>query len=227
MQVSRREMMVGACGCSMAAMATSSCSVGGQATAGAVGAGSGSAAPRASGPSSARGERRDGSGLPDLHHIALVVADRDRSLAKLQETFGFGRSHVFDLRSPKARVSTGVTGFELKAGFVWMGNTLLEFLQPVDDRSPHATFLRERGEGMHHLGFLVRSIEHELAAMANANGGRRPSLLVDATDPEGVSWVYVDGEAANGAVVELIERSAQSEQFFETIYKATGGRMPA
>lgn len=123
-------------------------------------------------------------------------------------------------------MSSGIIGFNLRIGFVWMGNTLLEFLQPVDDRSPHSAWLRDRGEGMHHLGFLVRSIDRELDAMGAARGGARPPLLVDGTASENVRWVYLEGEVASGAVIELIERSPQSEQFFEQIYRATGGRMP-
>lgn len=221
--------MAGACGCCFGTMDMMFCAVGAHAASGASGGGASASTAQGGrdGARSARGDRRDGSGLPDLHHVALVVADRDRSLAKLQEGFGFGRSHVIDAKFPTALVSNGITGFDLKIGFTWMGNTLLELLQPVDDRSPHATMLRERGEGMHHLGFLVRSISHELDAMAAANDGKRPPLLVDATASGNVRWCYIDGENANGAVVELIERSPQSEQFFERIYQATGGRMPA
>lgn len=173
------------------------------------------------------GDHHDRSGLPDVHHIGLVVADRDRALATLQQGLGFGRAHLLDMQASTARVSTGVTGFGLRVGFVWLGNTLLELLQPVDDRSPHATFLKERGEGMHHLGFLVPSIEHELDAMASTRDGERPSLLVDARAADGVSWCYVEGEYASGAVIELIERSQAAERFFEGIYKVTGGQIPA
>lgn len=34
---------------------------------------------------------KDGSGLPDLHHIAMVVKNRDRALAGAETAFGFGR----------------------------------------------------------------------------------------------------------------------------------------
>lgn len=179
---------------------------------------------------SARGERRDGSGLPEVHHIGMVVADRDRTLATLQQGFGFGPAHLVDAQLPTARVSNGVVGFSIRLGFVWMGNVLLELLQPLDDRSPHAAFLRERGEGLHHLGFLVRSIEHELNAMAlTARDGQRPSMLVDATTgaAEGMSMCYVEGDSTHGAVIELIERTPQSERFLETIYATTGGSLPA
>lgn len=225
--ISRRSATA-ACGCSVLAIGVSAGSVEAQDGPGAAGSG-GSVQPKGApgGRASAGGERRDGSGLPDLHHIGLVVADRDRALASVENAFGFGRAHKFDLQSPTARVSGGVTGFNLRVGFVWMGNTLLEFLEPVDDRSPHAAWLRDRGEGMHHLGYLVRSIDHELDAIAAARGGTRPPLLVQGDGSEPVRWVYLEGEVLNGAVIELIERSPQSEQFFARIYRATGGRMPA
>lgn len=222
--ISKRSAIT-ACGCSVLALGAAASPA--EAQSGAVAARGGGRQPAPGGNASAKGERRDGFGLPDLHHIGLVVADRDKALAAVEGAFGFGRAHRFDAQFPTARVSSGVTGFSLRIGFVWMGNTLLEFLQPVDDRSPHATWLRERGEGMHHLGFLVRSVDHELDAMAAVRGGCRPPLLVDGTVSERVRWAYLDGEPANGMVTELIERSPQSEQFFEQIYGTTGGQMPA
>ena len=222
-----RRSALQACGCSALALGVSASAAHAQGGTGATGSRvtGGRAAPPA-GRASASGERPDGSGLPDLHHIGLVVADRDKALAGVEGAFGFGRPHKFDLQSPTARVSNGVIGFDLRVGFVWMGNTLLEFMEPLDDRSPHATWLRDRGEGMHHLGYLVRSIDHELDAIAAARGGARPPLLVQGDGTEPVRWVYVEGEVANGAVIELIERSPQAERFFEQIYQATGGRMP-
>lgn len=222
-----RRSAIAACGCSVFAAGAPASSAGPHGRAEAAAGGEAARSRRAQvGRASARGERRDGSGFPDLHHVGLVVANRDRALAGVESAFGFGRAHRFDLKSPTARVSNGVTGFDLRVGFVWMGNTLLEFLEPVDDRSPHATWLRERGEGMHHLGYLVRSIDHELDAIAAARGGARPSLLVQGDGSEAVRWVYLEGEVANGAVIELIERSPQAERFFDEIYRATGGRMP-
>jgi methylmalonyl-CoA/ethylmalonyl-CoA epimerase len=224
--ISRRFAMA-ACGCCcvLAAGASASLAAAQGKTSAANDGGKGRR--KSSARASANGERKDGSGFPDLHHIGLVVADRDRALAGIEGAFGFGRAHRFDLKSPTARVSSGVTGFNLRVGFVWMGNTLLEFLEPVDDRSPHAAWLRHRGEGMHHLGYLVRSIDHELDAIAAARGGARPPLLVQGDGSEPVRWVYLEPEVANGAVIELIERSPQAEKFFEQIYRATGGRMPA
>lgn len=57
---------------------------------------------------------------------------------------------------------------------------------------------------MHHVGFVVHSIERKLDVMASTRVGERSSLLVDANPTDGVSWRYVEGEYANVAVIELI-----------------------
>ncbi len=222
-----RRSAIAACGCSVLAMGAPPAQAQGRSSpASDDGRPGGPREAVAGGRASASGERRDGSGFPDLHHVGLVVADRDKALRGVESAFGFGRAHTFDLRSPTARTSDGTIGFDLRVGFVWMGNTLLEFLEPVDDRSPHAAWLRERGEGLHHLGYLVRSIDHELDAIAAARGGVRPPLLVQGDGSEPVRWVYLEAEVANGAVIELIERGPRAERFFEEIDRTTGGRMP-
>ncbi|AEG94113.1 Conserved hypothetical protein [Ramlibacter tataouinensis TTB310] len=168
-----------------------------------------------------------------MHHIGLVVANRDRALANVEGAFGFGRAYKFDANFPTARVSSGVTGFDLRIGFVWMGNTLLEFLEPVDERSPHATWLRDRGEGMHHLGYLVRSIDYELDAIGAARGGGRPPLLVQGSGSEQVRWVYLEGEVvakvsqprrANVAAWELTARQSRFTAHPATASRVRSGR---
>lgn len=180
---------------------------------------------------SAPGKREDGSGLPDLHHIGMVVADLDRTLATLQKGLGLGPAHIIDGNLPTARVnSSGLVGFRLRIGFVWLGNLLLEILQPMDDRSPLAESLKVHGEGIHHFGYLVRSIEYELDAMASATDDeQRPALLVEAplNDGDGMSFCYIDGKPGYGAVIELIQRTSEAERFWQSVYETTGGRLPA
>ena len=66
---------------------------------------------------------------------------------------------------------------------------------------------------MHHFGYLVRSIEHELDAMAAASDdGQRPALLAEApsNDGHGISFCYIDGKNGHGAVIELIQRTPEA-----------------
>jgi methylmalonyl-CoA/ethylmalonyl-CoA epimerase len=90
---------------------------------------------------------------------------------------------------------------------------VVELLQPLDDQSPHAEFLRTRGEGMQHLAYLVPDFDEQLAAVRTADPDTQ--LLIDGTGPGNpFRWVYLDGGAAHGTVIELLERTPVSEATF-------------
>lgn len=113
----------------------------------------------------------------------------------------------------------------LKGAFVWMRNTALEIVEPMDERSPHFEFLETRGEGLHHLAYWVDSVRDEIAKMRA--GGVDPRIVVDGTGPgNDVPWCYVEGEMVGCALIELIERNAGSEEFYAAVFDAIGGRIP-
>lgn len=171
------------------------------------------------------GTRKDSSGFPPVHHIGLVVRDRDRTLANLSDTMGFGPAFPFEGIFPEAILANGNKGLALKGAFVWMRNTALEVIEPMDDRSPHYEFLHERGEGLHHLAYWVDSVADEIAAMTK--GGVAPKVLVDGTGPgNDVPWCYLEGEMAGSAIIELIERNPGSEEFYAMVFETIGGKIP-
>lgn len=171
------------------------------------------------------GTRDDGTGMPPLHHIGMVVRDYERTLANLGGALGFGPAHRFDFVDPTAVLANGETGLALKGAFVWMRNTALEIVEPVDDRSPHAHFLKERGEGLHHLAYWVNSVRGEIETMSR--NGVPPRILVDGTaEGNPVPWCYLEGDMAGSAIIELIERNQGSEQVYAEIFAAIGGKVP-
>ena len=154
-------------------------------------------------------------GLPELFHIGWVVRDCEAAQRDLSERLGAGPfvSAGQEARFEHALVHGKPTPFSLRIAFGALGGVLLELLQPLDDRSPHAEFLRAHGEGMHHLAFLVPDFDEQLAAVRAA----RPEadLLIDGTGPGNpVRWVYLDGGAAHGTVIELLDRTPQAEAVF-------------
>jgi catechol 2,3-dioxygenase-like lactoylglutathione lyase family enzyme len=171
------------------------------------------------------GSRSDGSGLPPLHHLGLVVRDRDRALANLSTVLGFGPTHTFEGYFGGMRLPTGHDGFGVRGGWVMMHNTAMEIVEPTDDHGPHAVYLKEHGEGLHHLAYWVGSVRRELEAMAR--GGADARVVADATgSDQPVPWCYVDGVLAGPTLVELIERNPISEQVYAEVFGAIGGRIP-
>lgn len=161
--------------------------------------------------------------LPSVHHVGLVVRDRERTLGALCGLFG-GGAFRSDVPFPPARFQWGVAVAQLRLGFVWVGAMLVEVIEPLDEASVQGRFLKAHGDGLHHLGFVVPSIDAQLAAL----GVTHENLLGDGTIPgNDVKWAYVEEGLVPGVVLEFIEKSSAAEQFFEAIYGATGGQMPA
>src|SRR3569833_936561 len=54
--------------------------------------------------------------------------------------------------------------------YVELGNTSLELIQPIgSDPSPYRDVLEERGESVHHLAYVVPSIEERLSTARQAD----------------------------------------------------------
>jgi methylmalonyl-CoA/ethylmalonyl-CoA epimerase len=161
--------------------------------------------------------------LPSVHHVGLVVRNRERTLAALCALFGRGAFRT-EVPFPPARFRTGIDTAHLHLGFVWTGGMLVEVIEPLDDVSVQGRFLKDHGDGLHHLAFVVPSIVDQLAAF----GVRHADLLADGTiTGNEVKWAYVDDGIVPGVVIELIEQNAAAEQFFNAVYSATGAPFPA
>jgi catechol 2,3-dioxygenase-like lactoylglutathione lyase family enzyme len=159
--------------------------------------------------------------LPGLHHVGLVVRDRDATIRHYKEILGLKSFFTFDV--PPMPNYSFVYGkpatFELRVGFASLGNTLLELLQPLDQVSPFFRFLEEHGEGMHHLGFLVPNIDDYLAKME----GKGLHILGEWGEPSmNVKTVCLQGDSLNGTVLEFMQDNPIMQDFYQQIYQATG-----
>jgi Glyoxalase/Bleomycin resistance protein/Dioxygenase superfamily len=156
--------------------------------------------------------------LPGLFHVGWVVRDCAAAQEELSARLGAGpfRGAGEEARFDQALVHGKPTSFALRIAFGALGGVLLELLEPLDDRSPHAEFLASHGEGLHHMAFLVTDFDEQLAAVRGAGGSLPPAdLLIDGTGPGNpIRWAYVDAGAAHGTVIELLEWSPTAEAVF-------------
>ena len=93
--------------------------------------------------------------------------------------------------------------FAVRIGTIEMGAIKLELLQPLNDKSVLAKFLRERGEGLHHIAYSVSNLDEVLAKLTEQGVEMLLGGLVD-----GQRWVYMDtGDKPGGVVTEFLEFS--------------------
>lgn len=156
--------------------------------------------------------------LGELFHIGWVVRDCVAAQEELSARLGAGPflSAGDELTFDKVLVHGKPVPVSLKIAFGVLGGVPIELLEPLDDLSPHAEFLATRGEGMHHLAFVVTDFDDQLAAARRANP--ELPLLIDGTGPGNeFRWVYLEGSNAREAVIELWERTPESEARYDAV----------
>ncbi|MDB5394754.1 MAG: 4-hydroxyphenylpyruvate dioxygenase/hemolysin-like protein [Rhodospirillales bacterium] len=91
------------------------------------------------------------AGKKGHNHLGLVVADTDRTIEFYHNVIGLPgfRTNVFPMKNATYRDKLIDAAF--KASFTDLGEGRIELIQPLDGGSPFADFLKNRGEGMHHL----------------------------------------------------------------------------
>ncbi|MBQ0852498.1 VOC family protein [Streptomyces sp. NPDC057621] len=140
--------------------------------------------------------------LPPLLHVGIVVADLDRAAADYERRWSVAVERVMDLHFPTARFHGHEVSCSARYGFLSTGASEIELIQPLSGRSPYTEFLETNGEGVHHLAYVVGSIDQHLDALRET--GEEPRVSFDAAIADQTRFVYLDG-LAHGPVVELIE----------------------
>jgi catechol 2,3-dioxygenase-like lactoylglutathione lyase family enzyme len=137
-------------------------------------------------------------GLSDLYHIGLAVHDLDDAMRRY-ESLGVAGWKSFEGEFP------GVyRGRECSLGarvaFAKSGPAYIELVQPTKGDWTASVFLRERGEGVYHLGYWV----DDLAASME----RAVSLgyQIDIVSERG-GFAYLGADETTGVHMELVSTS--------------------
>lgn len=127
-----------------------------------------------------------------IDQIAIAVPDLDEALEFYARAFGL---------VPSTRRVSEVDGVEeamLDVGGVW-----IQLLRPTREDSPVGRFLAQRGPGLHHLGFGVRSVADALEHLRDQG----VALIDERPRPGGggdheIAFVHPRG--TGGVLVELV-----------------------
>jgi methylmalonyl-CoA/ethylmalonyl-CoA epimerase len=144
--------------------------------------------------------------LPPVAQIGVVVEDLDRAVSFLESSFGLGPFRVQEIEAPNVWDRGKEKRIKARLGFAMLGEVELELIHILEGDSVHLEFLREHGEGLHHLGFRVQDFETKLE-QARALG-----LEVLQTGPSGRLYAYLDARRHGGIIFELIEDTSGAEQ---------------
>ncbi len=134
-----------------------------------------------------------------LDHVAHAVANLDEKIALYSNLFGF------EVESREIIVEQKVS-----VAFLRLQNTLLELIAPEESNITLKKFLEKRGEGLHHICFLVDNIRGELEKL-RAKGAK----LID-SEPRpgahGTEIAFIHPHSTGGALIELCGKRRNDNQ---------------
>ncbi len=133
-----------------------------------------------------------------VDHIALAVEDLDQATA-LWKSMGLRIG---------AREVVADQGVQVQ--MMYAGKTRIELVAPLDDTSPVAAFLANRGPGLHHLALAVDD-----CAAAVADLQQSSIRLIDSEPRAGAHQTriaFVHPKATAGVLTEMVEGGEGFEQ---------------
>ena len=137
--------------------------------------------------------------------IGIVVADAEAAARKYRELLGIASWSINQVDTERG-VGTGfrVLGKDspTKAKIAWatVNGVEIELIEPRDDTSVYAEFLRSRGPGVHHI--MLGTEDFEGASAHLEDGGL---ALIAEGELQQSRFQLFDGSAELGVVVEIAE----------------------
>jgi methylmalonyl-CoA epimerase len=126
-----------------------------------------------------------------IDHVGIVVKDLEQALATYNRHFGF---EVAEGKGGE------VAALGIKNAFMPVGESDLEFIQPLSEEGPVAQFAKERGEGTFMLSLEVENID---AAVEHLRGlGARVG-----NPTNGVAFVSM--KSTHGVNLQLVQREGR------------------
>jgi methylmalonyl-CoA/ethylmalonyl-CoA epimerase len=134
--------------------------------------------------------------LKKIHHIAIAVNNIEEAAKFYQTILGLNLSGVEVVTAQKTRV-----------GFLKIGESNIELVQPVEPDSPLVKFLETKGSGIHHICFEVDDVDAEVKAYLE-----KGASLIDQKPRPGAhntKVAFIHPKSSNGILIELCELPKQ------------------
>jgi methylmalonyl-CoA/ethylmalonyl-CoA epimerase len=145
-----------------------------------------------------------------ITQVAVVVKDLRATMEKYHEVMGWGPWSVYEHKPPVLR-ETEVRGkpvhYTMLGAEVHCDPIDFEILQPLEGPSIYKEFLKEKGEGLHHVS-VVNTAENVHKALADFKKEGIDVLMSGKL--KGIEFYYLDSDPVLKMVTETVSGHAIS-----------------
>ena len=140
--------------------------------------------------------------LSKFHHICVIVKDMKQAV-EYYEALGIGPFESSNLVHIDRKLygKPTPTGVKFIVKATNLGPIGIELIQPVSGDTPQKKFLESRGEGIHHIAFIVNDIEEAISIMVEAGF----KVISSSKNEGGGGMAFFDTDKVGGIAIELEE----------------------
>ena len=98
----------------------------------------------------------------DVLQVAVVVKNLDEAVKTYYDEYGIGPWAIYEFNPETVKdmiIRDKREDYAMRLALCNIGNVQWELIEPKDDKSIYAEFLREHGEGLHHVAFAVEDYD--------------------------------------------------------------------
>jgi catechol 2,3-dioxygenase-like lactoylglutathione lyase family enzyme len=147
--------------------------------------------------------RKRGIGKNVVCQVGLIVRDIETSAGAYSQVFGMSKPKITVTDAPEIARATykgTPTQAQAKLAFFDMGQVSLELIEPLGGPSTWQEFLDAKGEGVHHIAFMVKGTDKVVARLEEKGIG-----VVQQGHYTGGMYTYLDSAPRLGVILELLE----------------------
>ncbi|MBE4910416.1 methylmalonyl-CoA epimerase [Bacillus luteolus] len=136
--------------------------------------------------------------IKKIDHIGIAVSNIEEQLPFYIETLKLTLEGIETVESQKVKVA-----------FIKIGESKIELLEPISEESTIASFIKKRGEGIHHIALSVDSIEERIQQM-KAEGIQ---MINETSKPGagGAQIAFMHPKSTGNVLYELCEKKKKEE----------------
>jgi methylmalonyl-CoA epimerase len=132
-----------------------------------------------------------------IDHIGIAVNNLDAVLNVYRDVYGLLPTKIETLEEIKVRIA-----------FIPLGEVLIELLEPTQEGQGRiGQFLKEKGEGLHHIALRVEDIDRALARFREMKVPMRDKTPRDGGDASRIA--FIDPVFTQNVLTELVERKRE------------------
>lgn len=143
-----------------------------------------------------------------IAQVAITVRDVHAAAERYAALFGQAKPEIIETR-PGAEIAMSYRGRPSNdralLAFFDLGGVQLELIQPIGEESAWAEGLRDGGESLHHIAFWTEDARADKEVLESHGAPQ-----IHRGDMGEGQYVYFDGRAQFGTVIELLERQRTS-----------------